>query len=73
MINKRTGLPTERKSTEDDIKTLLRKAKISLRRGMQLDVLITILVIEGRLEVVGKDISRKIAQMIELKRKVTDL
>ena len=40
---------------------------------MQLDVLITILVIEGRLEVVGKDISLKIAQMIELKRKVTDL
>ena len=39
---------------------------------MQLDVLITILVIEGRLEVVGKDISLKIAQMIKLKRKVTD-
>ena len=35
-------------------------------------VLITILVVEGHLEVVGKDIPRKIAQMIELKRKVAD-
>lgn len=72
MINKRTGLPTERKSTEDEIKTLPLKAKISLRRRMQQQVLITILVIEGRLEVVGKDTPQKIAQMIKLKRKVGD-
>ena len=72
VINKRTGFPTEWKSTEDEIKTLPLKAKISLRRGMQQHVLITILVVEGRLEVVGKDIPRKIAQMIELKRKVAD-
>ena len=72
MINKRTGLPIERKSTEDEIKTLPLKAKISLRRRMQQHVLITILVIEGRLEVVGKDTPQKIAQMIELKRKVGD-
>ena len=39
---------------------------------MQQHVLITILVFEGRLEVVGKDIPRKVAQMIELKRKVAD-
>ena len=39
---------------------------------MQQHVLITILVVKGRLEVVGKDIPRKIAQMIELKRKVAD-
>ena len=72
MINKRTGLPAEWKSTEDEIKTMPLKAKISLRRGMQKPVLITILVVEGRLEVVGKDIPRKIPQMIELKRKVAD-
>ena len=39
---------------------------------MQQHVLITILVVESRLEVVRKDIPQKIAQMIELKRKVTD-
>ena len=39
---------------------------------MQKHVLITILVVEGRLEVVGNDIPRKIPQMIELKRKVAD-
>ena len=72
MVNKRAGLPAEWKSTEDEIKTLPLKAKISLRRGMQQHVLITILVVEGRLEVVGKDIPRKVAQMIELKRKVAD-
>ena len=44
----------------------------SLRRGMQQHVLITILVVEGHLEMVGKDIPRKIAQMIELKKKVVD-
>ena len=39
---------------------------------MQQHVLITILVVEGRLEVVGKDIPQEIAQMIEPKRKVAD-
>ena len=45
--NERTGLPSEWKSTEDKIKTLSLKAKISLRRGMQQHVLITIHVVEG--------------------------
>ena len=35
-------------------------------------MLFTIRVVESRLEVVGKDIPLKIAQMTELKRKVTD-
>ena len=39
---------------------------------MQQRMLITILVVEGCLEVVGKDIPWKIAQMIELKGKVAD-
>ena len=72
MINERTGFPTEWKSTEDEIKTLPLKAKISVQLGMQKHVLITILVTEGRLEVVWKDIPQKISQMIELKRKVVD-
>ena len=55
VINKCTGLSTERKSTKDEMKTLPLKAKKSLRWGMQQHVLITILVVEGRLEVVGKD------------------
>ena len=72
VINKRTGLPIEWKSTEDKIKTLPQKGKISLRRGMQQHLMIIILVLKGRLEVVGKDIPWNIAQMIELKRKGAD-
>ena len=53
-------------------KNLPPRAKISLRQGMQQHVLITILVVEVRLKVVGKDIHRTIAQMIELKRKFAD-
>ena len=76
-FSKHSGKPinptaSEWKSTEDEIKTLPLKAKISLRQEMEQLVLITILVVEGRLEVLGKDIPRKITQMIELKRKVAD-
>lgn len=62
----------EWKSTVDKIKTLPLKDKICLRQGMQQHMLITILVVEGHLEVVGKDIPQKIAQMIKLKGKVAD-
>ena len=54
------------------LKTLPLKAKISLRRGMQQHLLITIFVVESRLEVVGKYVPRKRAQIIELKRNVAD-
>jgi len=58
MVNEKEAVPLE--------------AKISLRRRMKRDVLITTLVITSTLEVTGENISRQIAEVVKLEWEVTN-
>jgi hypothetical protein len=66
MVNERAGFPSKWECTKDEKETLPLEAKISLRRRMKQDMLITTLIVTGALKVTRKDITRQIAEVVKL-------
>jgi len=72
MVNERAGFPSKRECTKEEKETMPLEAKISLRRRMKQDMLITTLIIVSALKVTGKNKSRQIAKVVKLEWEVTD-
>ena len=66
------SFPSKRECTKDEKETMLLEAKISLRRRMTQDMLITTLIITSGLKVTGENISRQIAEVVKLEWEVTN-
>ena len=63
MVNERAGFQSKLERAKDEKETMPLEAKISLRRRMKHDLLITTLIIASTLKVTRKNISRQIAKV----------